>query len=399
MTDNASLLLTLNSGSSSLRFAVLELKHDNRAVALLRGQFVRLEGKDAAQLQLDTPPIPALPPTPVLRGRCSHDDAIALLLDWLSGFIQGHPLLGAAHRVVHGGMRHAGPALVDDTLLVELEALATLAPLHQPNDLAAIRALHAALPDCPQVACFDTAFHRSLPPGARRFPLPQQALPPGTERFGFHGLSYQHVAGEMAQLAPGARRVVALHLGNGSSLCALRDGVSVDTTMGLTPLDGVPMGTRSGAVDPGLLLMLLERGWDADRLRGLLYRESGLLGLSGISSDMRTLLESADPRAAAAVEHYAWRCAQALAAMAVSLGGLDAVVFTGGIGEHAAPVRERIMQHCAWLGIQIDPTANAAGAARITTADSAIGGFIVPADEERVLARQALGLLLGEQAG
>ena len=399
MTDPASTLLTFNSGSSSLRFAVLELKQGSGPLALLRGQFIRLASSDPAELHLSTVPPREMPPVPALHGRCDHQTAIALLLDWLSGFTRTQPLIGTAHRVVHGGMRHAGPALVDDALLDELEALAPLAPLHQPNDLAAIRALHAALPDCPQVACFDTAFHRSIAPQTRRFPLPEAALPAGAERFGFHGLSYQHVAGEMARLAPGCRRVVALHLGNGASLCALHDGVSVDTTMGLTPLDGVPMGTRSGALDPGLLLALMEQGWDFARLVDLLYRESGLLALSGISSDMRLLLASSDPRAAEAVEFFAWRCAQALAAMAVSLGGLDAVVFTGGIGEHAAPVRERILRHCAWLGISLDPAANAASATRITAAGSTVSGFIVPADEERVLATQALGLLQGQQAG
>jgi acetate kinase len=386
------LMVTINAGSSTLRFALYQVQAGRQLVRELHGRFGRLATGRAVEVRVEG----ADSVTPlVLAGRRGHAEAMAALCAWLPAAAQGRILLGAAHRVVHGGPDHAGPERVTPGLLAGLDELAPLAPLHQPNDLAAIRALHAALPDCPQVACFDTAFHRSLPPRARRFPLPEQALPPGSERFGFHGLSYQHVAGEMARLAPDARRVVALHLGNGSSLCAMHDGTSIDTTMGLTPLDGVPMGTRSGAVDPGLLLMLLEQGWDAHRLRDLLYRESGLLGLSGISSDMRALIASTDPRAAAAVEHYAWRCAQGLAAMAVSLGGLDAVVFTGGIGEHAAPVRELIIGHCAWLGIRLDPAANAAGATRITTADSGIGGFIVPADEERVLAEQALGLLPG----
>jgi acetate kinase len=390
------LLVTINAGSSTLRFALFQAPDGGQPTPLLRGQFNRLGTGAPVETRVEGP---AGLPTLALTGKRDHAEAMATLCAWLPGAAQGRPLLCAAHRVVHGGRGHAGPALVDAVLLTALEKLAPLAPLHQPNDLAAIRALHAALPDCPQVACFDTAFHRSLPVQARRFALPEAALPPGTERYGFHGLSYQHVAGEMAGLAPDARRVVALHLGNGASLCALRDGVSVDTTMGLTPLDGVPMGTRSGALDPGLLLALMDQGLDAARLRDLLYRESGLLGLSGISSDMRTLLESSDPRAAAAVEFFTWRCAQALAAMAVSLGGLDAVVFTGGIGEHAVTVRARILEHCAWLGISLDPEANAASTTRITAAGSTVSGFVVPAGEERVLATQALRLWLGQQAG
>lgn len=384
------LLLTINSGSSTLRFALFAVVAGSPPAPLLRGRFGRLDTGQPVEVDMDDR---TGLPAPDLAGRRTHAEAMRTLCDWLPAAARGRALLGAAHRVVHGGVEQAGPARITPELLARLDLLAPLAPLHQPNDLAAIRALHAALPGCPQVACFDTAFHRSLPARARRFPLPQAALPPGAERFGFHGLSYQHVAGAMARLAPGAARVVALHLGNGASLCAMRDGASIDTTMGLTPLDGVPMGTRSGALDPGLLLALVEQGWDAGRLRQLLYRESGLLALSGISSDMRTLLASSDPRAVEAVAHFCWRSAQALAAMAVSLGGVDAVAFTGGIGEHAGPVRARIIQHCAWLGIQLEPAANAAGAQRISLSGSPVSAWIIPADEEQVLAEQGLRVL------
>ncbi|MBU0775040.1 MAG: acetate/propionate family kinase, partial [Alphaproteobacteria bacterium] len=304
------------------------------------------------------------------------------------------------HRVVHGGMRFAAPQRVDAGLLAELDALCPLAPLHQPHNLAAIRAIAALAPSLPQVACFDTAFHHDKPEVAARLPLPRALHEQGIRRYGFHGLSYEYIAGQMqtvdGELAAG--RVIAAHLGNGASLCAMRAGKSIDTTMGFTALDGLMMGTRCGTLDPGVVLHLqTQLGMSAADVDDMLYRKSGLLGVSGISSDMRTL--TADPRAEAreAVELFVWRAAREFGALAASLGGVDGIVFTAGIGENHAEVRERICQRLAWLGLSIDVCANAGHALTISARDSRVKVLIIPTDEERMIAGHTLAVLRSER--
>lgn len=385
------LLLTVNAGSSSLRCGLYPLDSTGIPVPQLK---LHVDLADASAPPRVTVAGKAPGPGPVLGATGDAAAALSGLLDWLDHHGLLTRLAAAGHRVVHGG-EHAGPARVTAALLSELRTLAGLAPLHQPNDLAAIHALAQHLPDCPQVACFDSAFHHGLPARARRLALPAEVPPQARYRVGFHGLSYESIATQLATIAPAERGVVVAHLGNGASLCALQDGRSVDTTMGATPLDGVPMGTRSGALDPGLLLWLLqEGGYAADELQSLLYRRAGLLGVSGESADMRSLLASPLPSAREAVELFCYRCAQALAAMAVALEQLETVVFTGGIGQHAAAVRARIVAHARLLGLELDPSANEAQAAIISAADSRVRLRVLATDEEGVIARQTGRVLL-----
>jgi acetate kinase len=289
-------------------------------------------------------------------------------------------------------MRYSQPVRVDAALLAELDAFVPLAPLHQPHNLAPIRAIAAEAPGLPQVACFDTAFHRAQPPLAQAFALPASITDRGVRRYGFHGLSYEYIANALPAVdAAAARgRVIVAHLGNGASMCAMHGCRSVASTMGFTAVDGLMMGTRTGALDPGVVLYLMdELGMDARAIENLIYRESGLLGVSGVSSDMRTLLASGDPRAAFAIELFCYRAQRELGSLAAALGGLDALVFTGGIGEHAAPVRERILRGCEWLGLELDAAANAAHRTCITTPDSDIPAYVIPTNEELMIARQA----------
>jgi acetate kinase len=298
--------------------------------------------------------------------------------------------------VVHGGLRYAAPARISAGVMRDLEALVPLAPLHQPHGLAAIRVIAQALPQLPQVACFDTQFHRTQPEIAQALPLPPEVTGEAVRRYGFHGLSYEYVAGALRKVDPVAAkgRVVVAHLGSGASMCALRDGASVATTMGFTTLDGLMMGTRGGSLDPGVLLYLqAERGFDLAALSRLLYHEAGLLGVSGVSADMRELLASPQPRAARAVELFCYRCTRELGSLAAAVGGLDALVFTGGIGEHSVPVRARIVAASAWLGLSLDPAANARNATRITSAGSRIPAYVIPTDEARVIVRQTRAVL------
>ena len=292
--------------------------------------------------------------------------------------------------MVHGGRNLAAPALIDDGVLAEMQALVPLAPLHQPHCLAAIAAVARTWPEVKQVACFDTAFHRTMPELARRFAIPRALHDEGVERYGFHGLSYEHVAGTLAGLDPdlAAGRVVVAHLGSGASLCALQGGRSVDTTMGLTALDGLPMGTRCGALDPGVLLYLLQaKSATATTMEDLLYHRSGLLGVSGESADMHVLEESGSPAAREAIELFAFQVARQACAMAASLGGLDGLVFTAGIGEHAPALRANVCARLAWLGVHVDAALNTAGQGRISAPASAVAVWVIPTDEEAVIAR------------
>jgi acetate kinase len=325
-------LLVINAGSATVKYAV----YDQSFACLARG------GEEGV----------------------SHDAMIGKVLYRTGGF----PLVAAGHRVVHGGDRFSAPTLIDDDVLAFLRSLMPLAPLHQPHNLAGIVAVRERLPALPQVACFDTAFHQNQPPIARRFAIPRALHDAGIKRYGFHGLSYEYIASKV----PGGKRVIAAHLGNGSSLCAMRDGKSIASTMGFTALDGLMMGTRTGAVDPGVLLYLLqEKRLSPKELERLLYRDSGLLGVSGISHDMRVLLASPDPRAREAVDLYVYRAVREIGSLAAALGGLDLLVFTGGIGEHAASVRDAIVEGTAWLSpfeVAVVPTNEEEMIARHTAA-------------------------------
>ncbi|WP_135465685.1 acetate/propionate family kinase [Crenalkalicoccus roseus] len=385
----APLVGVVNAGSSSLKFALYEGER-----RLLSGQVEGIgtrpaaRARDAAGAPLD-PPLPDPPPA-------NPAEAAEALLPWLRRHLGGRPLAALGHRVVHGGPRHARPVRVTPALLAELEALVPLAPLHEPHNLAPIRAVLARDPGLAQVACFDTAFHRTMPAVAQAFALPHAMFEEGIRRYGFHGLSYEYIAAVLPERAPALARgrVVALHLGNGASACAMREGVSVATTMGFTALDGLPMGTRAGELDAGVVLHLLrQKGMAAEAVEELLYRRSGLLGLSGVSSDVRALLASAEPRAAFALEVFCDRAARAVASLAAALGGLDGVVFTAGIGENAAPVRAAICRRCAWLGLDLDEAANAAHGPRISAPGSRVEALVIPTDEERMIARHTLALL------
>jgi acetate kinase len=303
--------------------------------------------------------------------------------------------------VVHGGLVYTQPVRVDAAVVRSLEQFVPLAPLHQPHNLTPIRLLLERIPDVPQVACFDTSFHRTAPPISQRFAIPSEMHDAGVQRYGFHGLSYEYVASVLpacdARAAQG--RTVVLHLGNGASMCALEASKSVASTMGFTAVEGLPMGTRCGAIDPGVMLYLMDqRGMDARAIEKLIYKESGLLGVSGISSDMRALLASEDPRAKLAIELYVYRIGRELGSLAAALGGLDAIVFTAGIGEHAPAIREAVCRRAAWLGVELDPAANAGGGPRISTPASRVSAWVIPTNEELMIARHTARILHGSAA-
>jgi acetate kinase len=310
--------------------------------------------------------------------------------------MQGLSLKGIGHRVVHGGLKYAVPTRMDREVLQDLQQFVPLAPLHQPHNLTPIRLMFERQPELPQVACFDTAFHRSQPELAQMFALPKELHDEGVRRYGFHGLSYEYIASSLPQFDPAAAngRTVVCHLGNGASMCALSGGRSVASTMGFTAVDGLPMGTRCGALDPGVILYLMDqRGMDARAIEKLIYSQSGLLGVSGVSSDMRTLLASDEPRAKLAVDLYVYRIARELGSLAAALGGLDAIVFTGGIGENSAEIREGVCRDAAWLGVQLDEAANRAGRQRISTAASKTAAWVLPTNEELMIARHTRRVL------
>jgi acetate kinase len=387
----ADAIAVLNAGSSSIKFALF----------VDRGGELELEGRGQVEELHTAPRFVARSAAGEVEAEASwnelgHGAALDHLLPYLQRRLAGHRLLGVGHRVVHGGHAHAAPARVDRDLLDELEALVALAPLHQPHNLAAIHLLRDRRPDLPQIACFDTAFHRTAPDLAQRFALPSELHDAGVRRYGFHGLSYEYVASALPRYDERAARgkTVVLHLGNGASLCAMATSRAVATTMGFTPVDGVPMGTRSGSLDPGVLLYLMdERGMDARAIEKLLYQESGLLGVSGISSDMRVLLVSDDPRAKLAIDLYVYRIGRELGSLAAALQGLDAIVFTAGIGENSAAIRERVCGTAAWLGVDVDETANDRGGPCISRAGSPVSAWVIPTNEELMIARHTRRLL------
>jgi len=387
-------ILVLNAGSSSIKYSVF-VQSAGALDLYLRGQVQGLytaphfEAKDAAGAQVAE-----------FHWRSGealgHDGAIAYLAGFLRERREGHRIAAVGHRVVHGGQEYLAPVRVTAQVLETLEKFVPLAPLHQPHNLLPIRLVLKTLPEVPQVACFDTAFHRTIPAVGQAYALPSQVTARGVRRYGFHGLSYEYIASVLAQHDRRAAEghTVVLHLGNGASMCAMRAGKSVGTSMGFTALGGLPMGTRCGDLDPGVLLFLMdELKMDARAIETLLYKQSGLLGVSGISSDMRTLLASEDPNASLAVEIFIDAIGRQLGAMAATLGGLDAVVFTAGIGEHAAPVREQVCRRAAWLGVELDPAANAAHGPRISVAASRVSAWVIPTNEELMIARHTRALV------
>ena len=389
-------IAVFNAGSSSIRFAVFDASLPGRDPApRLRG---RIEGVGHRRRfsVLDAGGNLLIEEPTADHGReFDHAEALERILAWLDTAGVAFEPVGIGHRVVHGGRRFTAPVLITPGILDELDTLAPLAVLHQPHNLRTIRALAARLPGLPQAACFDTSFHLSQPPLARLIALPAEMRDRGIERYGFHGLSYEHVAGALpAHLgAAAAGRVIVAHLGNGASLCALSGGASVATTMGFSTLDGLAMGTRCGSLDPGVILHLLRAGMTLAQLEDLLYHRSGLLGISGASHDMRELLASPDPRAAAAVDFFVYRIGREIGSLAAALGGLDALVFTAGIGEHAPAIRARVIEACRWLGLELDETANERGGPRLTTPESRASAWVVPTDEELTIARHTQRLL------
>jgi acetate kinase len=388
-------ILVLNAGSSSIKFSMFALGSGGRHLALRYRGAIDGIGSDPRFVVADTDGRRLV--DRALAGRRAgarhHEDVLPELHEWIAGHTDHLRVVAVGHRVVHGGEQFAAPVLVDDAIVDQLEKLTPLAPLHQPHNLAPIRIISRIAPDVAQVACFDTAFHRTQPPVSQLYALPRDLSAAGIKRYGFHGLSYEYIASVLpAFVGDRARgRVVTAHLGNGCSMCAMRDGKSVATTMGFTAVEGLPMGTRSGAIDPGVVLHLLtERGMSVADVSDLLYHRSGLLGVSGISNDMRMLLASNAREAAEAIELFVYRITRELGSLVAALGGIDALVFTAGIGEHAAPVRARVCEQAAWLGIRLDAAANLAGGPRLSAADSPVSVWVIPTNEELMIASHTL---------
>jgi len=387
--------LVLNAGSSSLKFCVYRRPTQDSWRLASRGQIEgigtapRLSAKDGAGKTLDKH---TLDPAAARDGR----SALGVLADWLRGRYGGSRVLGVGHRVVHGGAKFARPTLVTADVLEELRELSPLAPLHQPYNIGAIEAVAETLPGVPQVACFDTSFHRGQPAVAEVVPLPRDICGRGVQRYGFHGLSYEYIASVLPQVAPEIAhgRVIVAHLGSGASLCAMKNGKSVDSTLGFTALDGLCMGTRPGAVDPGVVLYLFQGlGLSAKEVETILYKKSGLLGISGISNDMRDLLGSDKPGAQLAVDYFVYRAAREIGGLAAVLGGLDGIVFTAGIGENSAEVRRRICEASLWLGMDLDPDANDRKGPRISRPHSRVSAWVIPTNEELMIARHTATVL------
>ena len=387
--------LVLNAGSSSLKFCVFRRSALDAWRLAARGQIEgigtapNLSAKDGDGITIDQQ---------TLDQASVRDSRIALsvLADWLRARYGGARVLGVGHRVVHGGAKYAGPTLVTADVMKDLRELIPLAPLHQPHNIAAIEAVRERLPSVPQVACFDTSFHRGQPAVAAVVALPREICRHGVQRYGFHGLSYEYIASVLPQVAPeiARGRVIVAHLGSGASLCALRDGKSVDSTLGFTALDGLCMGTRPGATDPGVVLYMVQGlGLTAKDVETILYRKSGLLGISGISNDMRDLLSSDEPSARLAVDYFVYRAVHEIGGLAAVLGGVDAVVFTAGIGENSAEVRRRICEASAWLGIDFDAEANDRKGPRISRPRSRVSAWVIPTNEELMIARHTATVL------
>lgn len=387
-------LFVVNAGSSSIKFKLYRVAGDD--IELMIGGAVdgigtrpRLKARDGSGETLVERNFPVAEVS-------NATQAQQVLADWVVGQIKDVSVIGIGHRVVHGGPVYSAPVLVDDAVMKTLETFIPLAPLHQLSNLEPIRVLRQRRPDLPQVACFDTAFHRGHPELSDRFALPRALHDEGVRRYGFHGLSYEYVSKALNGIAPemADKRVIIAHLGSGASVCALQGARSIETTMGFTALDGLPMGTRSGSLDPGVVLHLIEqKGMSPAEVGHMLYHESGLLGLSGISNDVRALLESDRPEAAMALDFFSLRVAQAFASLSVSLGGLDALVFTAGVGENAHQVRRNVVERLHWTGLSLDDDANRRNDGRIDAGGSRAAIFVIPTDEERMIGQHTLRLL------
>jgi acetate kinase len=385
--------LVLNAGSSSLKFCVYQRAHDAwhtdvRGALEGLGRTPTLSARD----DTGTPVVERALPSSVTDASA----AIDVLGEWLRARFGSVRVVAVGHRVVHGGTTFTGPVVVSPAVIAGMRNLVPLAPLHQPFNIAAIEAAAARLPGVPQVACFDTSFHNDRAPVTRVVPLPREVCGDHIQRYGFHGLSYEYIASVLPEVAPSVadRRVIVAHLGSGASLCAMHNRRSVDTTLGFTALDGLCMGTRPGAVDPGVILYLFQNlGLSAKEVEAILYKRSGLLGISGSSNDMRELLASGTPEARLAVDYFVHRAVKEIGALTAVLGGLDALVFTAGIGERSAAIRDRICAGCAWLGVQIDDALNGQNATRISQADSRVPVWVIPTDEELMIARHMTRVL------
>lgn len=388
-------ILTINAGSSSIKFALFELANPLLEKAAISGQIdaigtadVRLVAKNQAGQRIADQNLPGGATT-------NHQQAFDHLLHWFAANGNGSEIVAVGHRVVHGGDRYSKPVVLDAAVLEQLAQYNKLAPLHQPHNLNGIYALEAILPKVPQIACFDTAFHRSQPTIAQTYGLPRKITEDGAKRYGFHGISYEYIAYALPKLSPRADgRVVVAHLGNGASMSAMVNRKCLATTMGFSTIDGLVMGTRCGSIDPGLILHLMESyKFGVKEMTQLLYKESGLLGVSGISQDMRTLLASDRPEAKEAIELFCYRIVRELGSLSAAAGGLDAIVFTGGIGEHNPGLRNSICQQAKWQGVVLDPEANARGDLRISAPDSAVDVMVIPTNEEWMIAHHAQTLL------
>jgi acetate kinase len=388
-------ILVVNAGSSSVKFQIFSIEGEGKLRRQIKGQMdgigsrprLRATGADNNTLADRAYPIDSVPDVPA---------AMAIAGGWLRDELRINPM-AVGHRVVHGGPDYDRPVLIDHGVVARLERFVALAPLHQPHNLAPIRSLLANFPNLPQVACFDTAFHRTHDPVADYSAIPHQLHAEGVRRYGFHGLSYEYVARALPQVAPEVAngRVIVAHLGSGASMCALMGGRSAESTMGFTALDGLPMGTRPGQLDPGVVLYLLsEKGMSASSVQNFLYRDCGLKGLSGVSNDMRELEASEDPNAKLAIEYFVYRVGLSAGMLAAALQGLDAFVFTAGIGENSADIRARIAGQLGWLGVTLDPAENTRHARMISRSDSRIPVYVIPTDEELMIAQHTSSLLL-----
>jgi acetate kinase len=385
-------IAVINAGSSSIKFAIFQDDADQSL--LFRGQVENIGV--SPRLKVQSPTGDTLAENEWAPKELDHRSATKIILKTSIALLGGEAVEGIGHRVVHGGTSFTGPVLANREVLDALKALSPLAPLHQPHNLAPMEAIAVEAPHIPQVACFDTAFHQSQAPLAQAFALPREITSKGVKRYGFHGLSYEFVCSKLRQVAPekADHKIIVAHLGNGASLCAIEYGRSVASTMGFTAVDGLMMGTRCGSIDPGVLIYLMDnRGMDARAIERLIYKESGLLGVSGISSDVRTLRASDDPRAREALDLFTYRIIREIGSLAAALGGLDGLVFTGGIGQNDPATRRDVVAGCGWLGAKLDDAANSAGRERIDSESSALPIWVLPTDEERVIARQTLEVL------